>query len=153
MWLAVGVAAVTGTLSLVQKDSYSVAFFALTGICVIGLYASYVLPIYLRVTSDDFVQGPWNLGRYSKLVGWISIVWVLFISILFMSPLFPAWKWWDPDQVNSANFTGPLIFLSFMFVGLWWAVSAHKWFKGPKVQGTPEEILAIERELERLEHT
>ena len=153
VWLAVSVAGVTGALSLVQKDSYSVAFFALTGICVIGLYASYVLPIYLRVTSDDFVQGPWNLGRYSKLVGWISIVWVVFISILFMAPLFPMWKWWDSDQINSANFTGPLIFLSFLLVGLWWAVSAKNWFKGPKVQGSPEEILAIERELERLEHT
>ena len=30
----------------------------------------------------------------------------------------------------------------------WWVVSAKNWFKGPKVQGTPEELAAIERDLE-----
>ena len=89
---------------------------------------------------------------YSKLIGWISVAWVLFISILFFAPLFPAWKWWDSEQVNSANFAGPLIFLSFVFVGGWWALSAKNWFTGPKVQGTKEELMAIERELDALEH-
>ena len=52
----------------------------------------------------------------------------------------------------SANFTGPIILLSFVGVGLWWVASAKKWFKGPKVQGSKEELLAIERELDALEH-
>ena len=34
------------------------------------------------------------------------------------------------------------------FAGIYWLVSARKWFKGPKVMGTPEELKAIERELE-----
>ena len=34
-----------------------------------------------------------------------------------------------------------------MIVGLWWLLSARKWFTGPKVMGTPEELAAIEREL------
>jgi hypothetical protein len=33
------------------------------------------------------------------------------------------------------------------FAGVYWLVSAKNWFKGPKVQGTPEELAAIEREL------
>ena len=33
------------------------------------------------------------------------------------------------------------------FAGIYWAVSAKNWFKGPKVQGTAEELAAIEREL------
>jgi hypothetical protein len=33
------------------------------------------------------------------------------------------------------------------FAGIYWLVSARKWFKGPKVQGTPEELAAIEHEL------
>jgi hypothetical protein len=33
------------------------------------------------------------------------------------------------------------------FAGIWWLVSAHNWFKGPKVQGSPEELAAIEHEL------
>ena len=36
------------------------------------------------------------------------------------------------------------------FAGIWWLVSARKWFTGPKVMGTPEELAAIERELEEV---
>jgi hypothetical protein len=32
--------------------------------------------------------------------------------------------------------------------GIWWLVPARKWFKGPKVQGSEEELAAIERELQ-----
>ena len=34
------------------------------------------------------------------------------------------------------------------FAGGWYLLSARKWFKGPKVQGTKEELEAIERDLE-----
>jgi len=151
VWLGVVTSAVVGALSLLQSDAgVSVAFFALTGICVVGLYISYVIPVFLRLRSPNFVQGPWNLKGYSKLIGWISVVWVVFISILFFAPLFPAWKWWS--DVNTANYAGPLILLGFIGVGLWWVASAKKWFKGPKVMGTAEELRAIERELDALEH-
>ena len=33
------------------------------------------------------------------------------------------------------------------FAGVYWLVSARKWFTGPRVQGSPEELAAIEREL------
>ena len=33
---------------------------------------------------------------------------------------------------------------------IWYFASAKNWFKGPKVQGTPEELAAIERDLEQL---
>jgi amino acid transporter len=152
VWLGVIASAVTGALSLLQHKGVSTAFFALTGICVVGLYISYVIPIFLRLRNPDFEQGPWNLKGYSKLIGWTSIVWVIFISILFFSPLFPQWKWWDSEQVNTANFAGPLILLAFIVVGVWWAISARNWFTGPKVQGTKEELMAIEHELDALEH-
>jgi amino acid transporter len=151
VWLGVVTSGVVGALSLLQSDAgVSVAFFALTGICVVGLYISYVIPVFLRLRNPDFAQGPWNLGRYSKPVGWTAVTWVVFISILFFAPLFPDWNWFT--DVNTANYAGPLILLSLLAVGVWWAVSAKKWFTGPKVQGTPEELLAIERELDALEH-
>ena len=152
VWLGVCTAGVVGALALIQKDGYSVAFFALTGICVVGLYISYVIPIFLRLRNKGFEQGPWNLKGYSKIVGWLSVIWVVFISVLFFAPLFPQWKWWSSSDVNSANYTGPLILISFIAVGVWWVSSAKNWFKGPKVQGTPEELAAIERELDALEH-
>jgi hypothetical protein len=119
---------------------------------VVGLYISYVIPIFLRLRNKGFQQGPWNLKGYSQIVGWLSVIWVVFISVLFFAPLFPQWKWWSSTDINSANYTGPLILISFIAVGLWWVASAKKWFKGPKVQGSPEELAAIERELDALEH-
>src|SRR5262249_60074290 len=63
------------------------AYAAVTSIAVIGLYIAYVLPTYLRLRQGDaFVPGPWHLGRWSRVVGWIAVVWVCFISILFMLP-------------------------------------------------------------------
>ncbi|MDO8364418.1 MAG: amino acid permease [Actinomycetota bacterium] len=166
VWLGVTLAALVGTLSLYQKGGFSTAFFALTGICVIGLYISYAIPIYLRLTNPDFVVGPWNLKGKHKLVGWTSLVWIGFISVLFIAPLF--WPFWGPfgktvfdagtpDELtvfhqNNFNFTGPLILIAAIFVLGYWKLSGKKWFTGPKVQGTREELLAIERELDAVEH-
>ena len=146
VWLGVTLAAIVGAISFLQKGGYSTAFFALTGICVIGLYVSYVIPIFLRLRNPDFVQSEWNLGRWSKVVGWVSVVWVVFITILFFSPIFyPFWPIVGPDseilgpdgevlgyKINNFNFTGPLIVLAFIVFGVLWVAWAKKWFKGPE---------------------
>lgn len=161
IWLGVVLSAIVGALSLYQKAGYSTVFFALTGICVIGLYISYAIPIYLRLTNPDFQPGPWHLKGRHRLVGWTALVWVGFITILFFSPIFrPFWPAFGttvlPDgggtifHQTNANFTGPLIILAALGFALYWALSGRKWFTGPKVQGTPEELRAIERELDEL---
>jgi amino acid transporter len=161
VWLGVTLSALVGTLSLYQKGGYSTAFFALTGICVIGLYISYAIPIYLRLTNPDFEVGPWNLKGKHKIVGWVSLVWIAFITILFFAPLFwPFWGFWNDSnefapgffKQNNFNFTGPLILLAALAIGAYWQFSGKKWFTGPKVMGSKEELLAIERELDALEH-
>jgi amino acid transporter len=162
VWLGVGVSAIVGALSLIQRGGVETAFFALTGIAVIGLYISYIIPVFLRLRNPDFQQGPWNLKGSSKIVGWISIAWVAFISVVFCLPLFkPFWPIFGSGskdvagtattyRINNFNFTGPLILLSFVLVGVWWVASAKNWFKGPKVMGSKEELMAIERELEAI---
>ena len=170
VWLGVVLSAIVGASSLyVRGDGagrYSTAFFAMTGICVIGLYIAYAIPIYLRLTNPDFQVGPWNLKGHHKIVGWTAIVWIAVISVLFVAPLFwPFWRPWGAGNAffddgagnvfykqNNFNFTGPLILLAAIFVLGYWSLSGKKWFKGPKVQGTKEELLAIERELDAVEH-
>ena len=62
--------------------------------------------------------------------------------VLFMLPQA------HPITINTFNYT-PVVFLVVLGgAALWYFVSAKNWFKGPKVQGTPEELAAIERELE-----
>ncbi len=165
IWLGVTLSAIVGATSLYVRGEgagrYSTAFFAMTGICVIGLYISYAIPIYLRITNPNFQVGPWNLKGRHKLVGWTAITWIALITVLFFAPLFwPFWTPWGDDnrflddgagnvffKQNNFNFTGPLIIGSAVVFWLYWQFSGRKWFVGPKVQGTPEELAAIEHEL------
>ena len=170
VWLGIALSAIVGSSSLYVAGKgagrFSTAFFAMTGICVIGLYISYAIPIYLRLTNPEFKVGPWNLKGRHKIVGWTALVWIALISVLFVAPLFwPFWTPWGEEnkflvtetgdeffKQNNFNFTGPLILLAAIFVMGYWRFSGKKWFTGPKVQGTPEELRAIERELDAVEH-
>ena len=63
------------------------AYAAVTSIAVIGLYIAYGIPILLRrLAGNRFQPGPWQLGRWSTIVGWIAVVWIACISILFILP-------------------------------------------------------------------
>ena len=143
VWLGVGLAALIGVLSLIQTDlAYPVAFFALTGIAVVGLYISYVIPVFLRLRNPDFEPGPWNLGRWSNPVAWIAVVWVALIAVVFCLPVFNPWKTWE-----TFNFTGPILVLAALFVGGWWSLSAKNHFTGPQRMGSVDELVAMETEL------
>jgi amino acid transporter len=126
-----------------------VAYFAVTAIGVIGLYIAYVIPVFLRLRAgDNFKPGPWSLGKKGRIIGWIAVVWVIFICIVLMLPQFN----WGGDTgiklIDVFNFAPVIVGGLFIATGLWWVLSARKWFTGPKVMGTPEELAAIERELE-----
>jgi len=162
VWLGVTLSALIGTISLFQVGGNAVAFFALTGIAVVGLYVAYIIPVFLKLRKPDFEQGPWNLGKWSKPIGWVSVIWVGLVTILFFAPLY--WPFWpisgttkDAEgtvvayNINNVNFTGPIMVLSAILIGAWWAFSAKNRFTGPQVQGTPEELAAIERELSQFD--
>jgi amino acid transporter len=140
IWLAAAAAFVLGLPYLWSP----VAYYAVTSIAVIGLYIAYAIPVFLRLRAGgSFQRGPWHLGRWSYLVGWIAVIWVVFITILFMLPqLSPPGKWANFNYASVA--VGVVVFGA----GGWYLASARKWFHGPKVQGTAEELAAIERELE-----
>jgi amino acid transporter len=124
------------------------AYFAVTAIAVIGLYIAYVLPTLLRLMAGrSFRPGRWNLGRWSIPVGTIAVVWVFFICIMLMMPqLSPGGL--GLKTIDAINYAPIAVGVVIGFAGIYWLVSARKWFKGPKVQGTKEELAAIERELE-----
>lgn len=55
---------------------------------VIGLYTSYVVPIFLRITSgrNKLVPGPFSLGKWSMPIGAVAFAWVTFIVVLLLFP-------------------------------------------------------------------
>ncbi len=139
IWLAAVGAFILGLPYLYS----SVAYAAVTSIAVIGLYIAYIAPVFLRVRAGSkFEAGPWTLGRWGRPIGIVATIWVVFVSILFMLPQA------QPITISTFNYA-PVVFLVVLGgAALWYAVSARNWFKGPKVQGTPEELVAIERDLE-----
>ncbi|EJF62151.1 amino acid transporter [Dichomitus squalens LYAD-421 SS1] len=129
VWLVMVLAGLCGLLGFSET-----ALSSLAGSSVIGLYVSYVTPIFLRITSgrDKLHRGPFSLGRWYMPIGIIAVLWVCFITVLLMFP---------PEAHPTAqtmNYAVVIIMAVVIFASLWWIVSARKWFKGPvrTVEGT-----------------
>ena len=95
------------------------------------------------------------------------MIWIGFITILFFAPLF--WPFWPPFgetvfnegtpeeytvfHQNNFNFTGPLIVLAAARdLGRTGSSPAASGSRVRRCRDTPEELRAIERELDALEH-
>ncbi|KAF7827746.1 amino-acid permease BAT1-like protein [Senna tora] len=123
VWLSVSISFCMALTSL----GSTVAFDAMVSIATIGLYIAYALPIFFRVTlaQKSFVPGPFNLGRYSIIVGWIAVLWVATISVLFSLPVS------YPITLETLNYTPVAVGCWLLLVVSYWIVSARHWFKGP----------------------
>ncbi|MDQ2757499.1 MAG: amino acid permease [Actinomycetota bacterium] len=122
IWLCV-VCSIVLTLPALRSG---VAFAAVTSIAVIGLYIAYAVPILLRRRNPDFRDGPWTLGRWSPLIGWVAVVWVAFIVVLFMLPAYA------PGTFGDATFNyAPLAVVAVVLfaAGMWFAVGRHHFMR------------------------
>jgi amino acid transporter len=115
-----------------NNAGFPFAFFALTGICTVGLYIAYIIPVYLRLRAGDrFEPGPWNLGRHYKWINVVAIIFVIVTVIALDLPFTSAAVPWNSDfDATALNYT-PLVILVGLIVGLWWMVSAKNHYKGP----------------------
>ena len=145
VWFAAVGALILGLPSLYQHNGSSVAFFAIVSIGTVGLYIAYAIPIYLRIRSKTFQEGPWNLGALSKAIGWIAVLWVVLITLLFFAPQF--YPFLGFANVNNFNWAGPVFIVLLAAIGLWWVLSARKWFNGPIVQGDETKLEELEMDL------
>ncbi|OJT12513.1 hypothetical protein TRAPUB_10914 [Trametes pubescens] len=133
VWLVIVLAGLCGLLGFSET-----ALSSLAGASVIGLYVSYVTPIFLRITSgrDKLKPGPFSLGKYYMPIGIVAVCWVTFIVVLLVFP----------PEVNptaaTMNYTIVIIMAVFIFASVWWVISARKWFKGPvkTVEGEDSEL-------------
>ena len=134
--IAVSVAALIITIpalwSTDAAPTFPWAFFAITGICTVGLYIAYTIPIYLRLRQgDNFEPGPWNLGRRYRWINTVAIVWVIIAVVIFCLPFGPASvPWFDEFDAPAFNYT-PLVLVVGVLVAIWWAVSAKNRYTGP----------------------
>lgn len=110
IWLCV----IAAFLAAVYSDAYAV----ITSISTIGLYLSYVIPVFLHVRAKQkLTRGPWHLGNYSLIINVIAIVWVLFLSVILSLP----------DNMRA----GKSILAVLALLGLWYGLRERKRFVGP----------------------
>jgi amino acid permease (GABA permease) len=122
IWLCVACSAVLVLPALWNNTAYAAA----TAIAVIGLYVAYVAPVLLRLRDPDFRVGPWNLGRWSKPIGWAAVVWVAFVCVVFVLP--------TAYPITASNFNYTIVAVAVVVGGawLWWMLGARHWFTGPR---------------------
>jgi len=127
-WLFTVAAFVVGT---------GTAVIIVTAISTIFLYAAYGIVIYLGITTTDWLQHRvWSLGRWSKTIGWISVVWVVVLMVLF--------SWPTSGNISFPFMIGAAVLLVVYYYG--WAKSR---FKGPQIHGGEAQLSEIEKEFEQ----
>jgi len=118
------------------------AYAAVTSIATVGLYISYVTPVYLRWRMGAaFKPGVWNLGRWSAPINVVAVVWVVIITVLFMLPTL------TPIDRNNFNYTVVVLGVTVVALAAWWNLSVRHWFHGPHSQGSLAEMNRIEQEM------
>ena len=142
--IAVSVASLVVAIpALFGKNNVPFAFFALTGICTVGLYLAYIIPVFLRLRKgDDFEPGPWNLGRRYKLVNVLAILFVILVVYALNLPYTPPGLPWNDDfDVSLVNYT-PLAILLPLIFGVWYLISAKDRYQGPVRTLEEDEVTA-----------
>ncbi len=118
--------------ALFGKNNIPFAFFALTGICTVGLYIAYIIPVYLRMRAgSQFQPGPWTLGDRYRVVNMLAIIFVVLVAFSLDIPYTAAGlPWNDGFDASLVNYTPFAILLPLIF-GLWYLVSAKNKYQGP----------------------
>ena len=129
--------------ALFGKNDYPFAFFALTGICTVGLYLAYIIPVYLRLRKgDEFQPGPWTLGRRYKVVNILAIIFVIVVVYSLNLPYTPTGLPWNADfDTSVVNYT-PLAIIIPLIFGVWYLISAKNTYQGPVRTLEEDEVTA-----------
>lgn len=124
IWLCAGAAFLTAV--------YSGAYSVVTSISVIGLYLSYILPVWLawrrRGTSAALTLGPWTLGRYGSAINLIAMAWVAFVTVILALP----------EQFRAGKTLAALM----IALAIWYALSERRRFQGPAWTATDDDPAA-----------
>ncbi|KAI8055589.1 amino acid/polyamine transporter I [Gilbertella persicaria] len=133
VWFNILVAGVVGILYMINSTAYE----AIVSVNTIGSQMSYLVPILLRVTSSrtKFQPGPFHLGKYSIVLGWISSLWLIFTCALFICPTAAPIT---PDSMNYAIVPFAAIMICSMTYFYFWG---RKWFTGPIRMVDGKEII------------
>ena len=142
----IAIAVLSWALMVPTYWNNTIGYLVGTSIAVIGLYIAYGIPIYLRWRAgDSFEHGAWSLGSHYKWINPIAVLWIGVITVLFIMPTVPTGSPWNSAfNWNVVNYAPITVGGVLLIVGVWWLLSARRWFKGPVREGTEAELEQIE---------
>ncbi|KAJ7185274.1 APC amino acid permease [Mycena filopes] len=125
VWVSATIAGLLGLLSFAGPAAIG-AIFTLS---VVAQYISDSVPIAARFLGEnEFRPGPFDLGRFSRPVAVIAVVWMVFMSVVL---LFPALPQTNAEEMNySVVVLGGFLFLSLAYY-YFPVYGGRTWFKGP----------------------
>jgi amino acid transporter len=113
------------------------AIVIVTAISTIFLYAAYGVCIYLGATTTDWLNHRvWSLGRWSKVIAWVAVLWCLVLMVLFSFP-------------TSGNISWPFMAITVLLLLVYYVGWARSRFKGPRSMGAEQQLSEIEKEFNR----
>ena len=112
------------------------AIVIVTAISTIFLYAAYGIPILLALRSDAWrSERVWSLGRFSRPVAVIALLWIVTLMVLFSFP-------------TSGNISWPFMAAVVAFLLVYYFAWARRRFTGPKIHTVEADMTEIEKEFE-----
>jgi amino acid transporter len=113
-----------------------IAIVIVTAISTIFLYAAYGVVIFLGATTSEWTNHRvWSLGRWSHLIAWVAVAWIIVLMVLFSFP-------------TSGNISWPFMVGIVVLLLVYYFAWARSRFKGPRVMGAETELTAIEKEFQ-----
>ncbi len=101
-----------------------IAIFNITAPALDLSYIAVIIAHRVYENRVQFIEGPYTMGKWSKPVNYVAIVWVIFISVvLFFPPIRPV----TPANMNYAICVAAIIAL---FSLGWWWTGARKYAFG-----------------------
>jgi hypothetical protein len=108
----------------------------ITSVSTVLLYWAYGVVIWLGMRGNQSwrERQTWSLGRWSRPFAWLSVIWIVLFSPVFLYSF----------SLNPASWiiVGAFIVLLAIYYFAW----ARSRFKGPRSQGSAEQLSDIEKE-------
>lgn len=128
VWIVILISVVLGCLQFASP----IAVNAIFSLCAVALDTSYAIPIACLLFFRDhpevnFKPGPFDLGpTLSKVCCAIAVSWTAFETVILIMPTVYPVSW------TNFNYSWVITLAVMGIAGLWYAISARKYYDGPR---------------------
>lgn len=120
VWLVVCFCGCLDLIGIASKQTI-VAIFSITAPALDLSYIAVIIAHRIYEKRVQFIEGPYTLGRWSKPVNAIAVIWVLFISVVLF---FPPER---PITAENMNYAIAVAILIALFSVSYWFLGARRY--------------------------